>query len=209
MSSYTTTIWERIKDYNNREPDDIMKLIEKYRDKIFNFSYETPSKADTASFKKWFETAFITKFLTYEIGSETFELFQIRLASTCLRIMPIYARIIDNIISIYPNDFKHGQYGTVDRNNEGNSKTTGGTDTMGSTLPANMIASNTISDVRYADNSSKTESESKNTSDFKEHTDYDLTYFTDFTGLFKFNKESLDIYNRLFDEFEYLFLGVL
>lgn len=209
MSTYTTTIWETLKDLNDYEPENIYEMIEKHRNKIFNFSYETPNKIDKNEFKKWFETSFITKFLTYEIGSETFELFQMRLASTCMRIMPIYSRMIDNIVSVAPRDLFHGQYGDVKKESSDEIIDKGNSKSMGSTLPINMISSNAIEDVDYADVSSKNESDNTRNDKYNDKTEYNLTYFVDITGLMNINQETRKVYNDLFNEFEYLFLGVL
>ena len=209
MSTYTTTIWEIIKSLNNYEPDEPNKLIEKYRNKIFNFDYSVPETINKDNFKKWFETTFIMHFGTWEIGCDTFGLFQMRLQAKCYEIMPIYNKMIDNLNSISPNDFRHGQYGTVKRNNKSQGESEETNDSMGSTLPVNMINSNAISDVNYADSASKSESQNTNKNTFEEEAKYDLTYFTDIIGLLNYNEKGRKIYTELFDEFNILFLGVM
>lgn len=209
MSTYTTTIWEVLKDLNKHEPDNILDIIEKHRKEIFDFEYSVPTKLNKDEFKKWFETSFLTRYLVYEIGSETFELFHVRLLSTCLRVMPIFARQIDNIMTIIPKDFYHGQYGTVVKHSDSKGTNDGQSKNMASTLPINMISSNAISDVDYADNSSKNENSSKNTNTYDDKSTYDLTYFVDITGILHYNNEIKKVYEDLFNQFDYLFLGVM
>ena len=209
MSTYTTTIWEVIKSLNNYEADDPAILIEKYRNKIFNFNYATPTTFDESEYKKWFETMFIMHFGSWEIGCDTLGLFLLRLQSKCLEVMPSYAKIFDNLNAIQAKDFKHGQYGTVKRDNESSGTNDGNTDSMASTLPINMISSNAISDVKYADSSSKVESSNKNTNKFKENATYDLTYFVDIIGLVNYNEQANKAYKQLLEEFNILFLGVM
>lgn len=218
MSSYTTTMWEYIKSLNNYKPAPIPELIEKHRKYFFDFDYETPKRVDKETFKKWFETTFITKFLMYEIGFDTMEMFKVQLYSYVQSRLPYYCVAMDNLLSITPSKaFTSGKWGTTNIHSEDeyNNKTVNDntSDNMGSTLPINMLGSNNISNVRYADSSSKNESKgsttSKNTGTRQHDEEYDIIYTFHIEKLMQYNKEYKKWYDNLFAEFDMLFLGVL
>ena len=182
MSSYTTTMWEYIKSLNNYQPAPIPELIEKYRGYFFDFDYDTPTKMNKADFKKWFETTFITKFIMYEIGFETMELFKLQLYSYVKSRLPYYCTAMDNLLSVTPKTaFASGKWGTTKTNSNDTYDNSG----MSSTLPINMLGSNAITDVKYADNANK--SINKGTREHNE--EYDIIYTYHIEKLMQYNKE--------------------
>ena len=85
-----------------------------------------------------------------------------------------------------------------------------------STLPVNMIDTGTIGGAQYADDGTKDETSNNiidnNTKDTTKT--YDLKYGNYIDSLSKFmeiimNGELINVSNKLFDEFNYLFLGVM
>jgi hypothetical protein len=217
-SSYTTTIWERMKDNNNFIPAPIPELIEKFRPVLFDYDYQTPTRMDKEDFKKWFETAFISKYMTNEIGFDTFEEFHIKLFGYMQSKMSYYSTALDNLLAVTPDKaFVSGKWGTTNIHSEdeytNKSKSNNNTDSMGSTLPINMIGSNAISNVKYADSANKNEStgntESNNKGTRQHDESYDVIYTYHIEKLIGYNKEYKKWYDSLFDEFEILFLGVM
>jgi len=221
MSSYTTTLNEVMKDLNNRQPKPIPEMIETARPKIFDFDYQTPPSIDKEIFKQWFETTFLSRFALWEIAFDTFEQFHLQLWSKCSRIMPMYSILFERIISLQQSGdstFYNIKKGTERINNK--EKLNRNNDTIHknvhSTLPVNMINANKIGDVQYADDSNKNETNNKIIDDNSkdEIRTYDLKYGNYIDSLSKFmdiimNGELLNISDKLFDEFNYLFLGVL
>lgn len=210
MSSYTTTMWEYIKSLNGHKPAPIPELIEKNRGYFFDYNYDTPSKINSEEFKKWFETTFITKYLMYEIGFDTMEMFKLQLFSYVSAKMPYYAKAFDNLVSITPaKAFTSGKWGTTNIHSDDTYDNTSSTDNMGSTLPINMIGSNAIEDVQYADSSSKNKNVSKNHGTRQHDEQYDIIYTYHIEKLISYNKEWKKWYDDLFNEFNMLFLGVI
>lgn len=237
MSTYTTTLWEVMKDFNNRQPMDIPTMIEKSRGKIFDFEYETPTKIDKEIFKKWFETTFLTKFAVWEIGYETFELFHLQLCGACQRILPKYNILFNNFEELKTqadSAFYNIEKGTIKTDTsttqKGTNTTTGTNTTKGnsknidSTLPVNLINAGSLSGTKYADNGSygeqtstdtaNTTTQDNSTAKGNELKTYDLKRGNFIETYAKFvetiaDEKFLNIYNQLFDEFNYLFLGVL
>lgn len=225
MSTYTTTLWEVMKDFNNRQPMDIPTMIENSRGKIFDFEYETPTKIDKAVFKKWFESAFLTKFAVWEIGYETFELFHLQLCGACQRILPKYNILFNNFEELKTqadSAFYNIEKGTIKTDTNGTQNGTntskGTTKNIDSTLPVNLINAGSLSGTHYADNGSYGEQNTTDTGNTttqgNELKTYDLKRGNFIETYAKFvetiaDEKFLNIYNQLFDEFNYLFLGVL
>lgn len=225
MSTYTTTLWEVMKDFNNQQPMDIPTMIEKSRGKIFDFDYEIPTKIDEVVFKKWFETTFLTKFAVWEIGYETYELFHLQLFSACQRILPKYNILFNNFEALKSqadSAFYNIEKGTIKTDSEGSQKgtntTNGTTKNIDSTLPVNLINAGSLNDTKYADNGSYGEQSSTDTGNTttkgNELKTYDIKRGNFIETYAKFvatvsDEKFLNIYNQLFDEFNYLFLGVM
>lgn len=232
ISVYTTTLWEIVKDKNGGITKSVDEMIEVARPYIFNFDYDTPKNVEKSVFKKWFETTFISKFMLWEIGFDTFEQFQLQLFSKCNRIMPMYCIILDRIYfaqNLSNDDFYNIKKGTsqisysdkIISSDKSNDITNEKGSNIHSTLPINMIKSNAIEDVDYADDSSKQNKDTnrKLTTDtnsskiFNENKTYDIKSGSIIDTMSKFtetfNNEMLKSTNKLFDEFNYLFIGVL
>lgn len=221
MSSYTTTLNEVMKDLNNRQPKPIPEMIETARPKIFDFDYQTPPSINKDIFKQWFETTFLSRFALWEIAFDTFEQFHLQLWSKCSRIMPMYSMLFERIITLQQSgdsNFYNIKKGTerIENKEELNRKNDTTHNTIHSTLPVNMINADKIGDVDYADDSSKNETNNKivDENSKSEVRVYDLKYGNYIDSLSKFmdiivNGELLNISDKLFDEFNYLFLGVL
>lgn len=224
MSTYTTTLREVIKDISNFDTLSIEDMIEIARPKIFNFNYATPTLLDEKEFKKLFETMFISKFMLWEIGFDTFEQFKLQLWAKCSMIMPSYAMKIDMMIrmaNLKPTDLMRIKNGNI-KNDYNDNSSNSGTDesngkTIHSTLPINMINANVIGDVEYADDGVKNKQDGsfKNTGNKNgiHNTKYDVVEGIQIDGirLFMqiFDKDFKKIYEQLMNEFNYLFLGVM
>ena len=221
MSSYTTTLNEVMKDLNNRQPKPIPEMIETARPKIFDFDYQTPPSVDKELFKQWFETTFLSRFALWEITFDTFEQFHLQLWSKCSRIMPMYSILFERMITLQQvgdSGFYSIKKGTekiddkekLNRNNNTTHKN------IHSTLPVNMIDTGTIGGTQYADDGTKDETSNNIIDNNTKYTTktYNLKYGNYIDSLSKFmeiimNGELINISNKLFDEFNYLFLGVM
>ncbi len=224
MSSYTTTLYEVMKDLADYKPMLPNELIAKTRKKIFNFDYATPTAINEDSFKEWFETAFLSKYATWEIGFDTFELFHLQLFSKCQRVMQTYADRIDNLVKLQglkDSDYLDVYKGTVNTKDNGTEKVTiddtNKDKTVHSTLPINMIEASSIGTTTYADDGTRRESTKDQTTNKNSNGTTDTTYNIEKgkridsikTFINLYDKDFKFIYEQLLNEFNYLFLGIL
>lgn len=135
MSKYTTELryiceslsgLEKSKGFN-----DIDTIVKNSRDKIFNFQYPFYSLETKINF----ETDFLKCYYTREICEETFGLWQLRLQNKLNLIMPYYIELYKtldleynplldtDITTNYTKDSKGNNKGTVDKTDNGSSKT--------------------------------------------------------------------------------------
>lgn len=170
MSKYTTSIEVIICSQSNPAEPDIYKRIEEGCKFLFGFPYDAPND----DFKKSFEMQFCEKYWNECIGYETVPLFQMKLKQRLEMLMPeviFKYNALQKIIELenpalerYGESFEHGiNHADSDStvNGTGTSKNSGKTIT--STTPANLINSDTIGKVTYADGGSMAESDASNT----------------------------------------------
>lgn len=168
--------------------------IEAGRKFIFNFDYLTPDGVDEEEFKQYFETAFIGEFLTRYLAFETFELWQIKLRSKMLLVMPEYV----NKLSTFFDDVDYGSITETSGENKGKAKNK----SISADLPAGLIDVSKIGDVSYADNGNLSESENKNKNK-------SVTKTKNFDMLIKYNNYFNGLFTSLIREFNSLFSVVL
>lgn len=172
--------------------------IEAGRKYIFNFDYVTPEGVNKEEFKQYFETAFIGEFLTRYFAYNSFELWQIKLRSKMLLVMPDYV----NKLSAYFNDVEYGTVTETSGTNEG--KTTNKQKTVSADLPIGIIDTNAIGSVKYADNGSLTESETDNN-----NTNTSKTVVKSLDMLIKYNEQFSGLFTSLMREFDSMFSVVI
>lgn len=213
MSVYTTTIWEVFKNRNDYIPEPIPDMIEKYRKIIFDFDYPTTKIIDKNEFKKWFETAFLVRFLTWEIGFTTLEEFKLQLWHYCNVYLPFYTNMIDKYTSMTDKELLNQWSSTTVTDGEDTRVTNRDTNdlTVHSTLPSNMIDAGSIKDTRYADDATRYEgSRNDNSKGTEDRTVTEnrtngsiIEQLVIYYDLFE------NLYTGLFDKFNKLFFGIL
>lgn len=210
MSTYTTTIWEYLKSCNDFTPAPIPEVIEKHRDKIFEFDYPTPKTMDKEEFKKWFETTFITQNLTRCIGFGTMEEFKIKLWGKLLNQMPIFVREFDLLIPLTMKEMYRGKFGTETIKGTDNDKVTSKTKDVNSNFPVNLInADGDIGSVNYADRGSINDNSRTSNRGYDESRIYDYTTGNALAYIIPYSKEVRKLFENIFNEFNDLFLGVM
>ena len=213
MSTYTTTIWEVFKNRNDYVPMPVDDMIEKYRKVIFDFDYPKPASMTKEEFEKWFETTFIVRFMTWEIGFDTLEAFKMQLQYYCTVYLPYYTSMIDRYINMTDKDLLN-QWNSETVTDGEDTRVTERNDsdlTIGSTLPANMIYAGTITDTRYAEEATRNEA---NRTDDSKGTEDRVVTETRTNGsiidkLVTYHDLFKDLYVDLFANFNKLFFGVL
>lgn len=180
MSLHTTTLEIMVNNLCADRSAGISDRIESARPKLFNFDYPFPqNQIYTADFKKYFETAFINKYLFREIGSETAAQFWQRVRAKLFEIIPRYYSIFtilnkvdyDKLLDLDTSRVQNQKGEEHDKGvnvttddekttNEGKSGSKGAT----STLPENVLSSGQIgnfTNVGYADSSSITRADTE------------------------------------------------
>lgn len=106
--------------------NDVAKVIEAARPKLFDFNYPIYDSA----YKAVLETKIIKHYYTREIGSETYGLFKLRLDATLNEIMPYYNKLYESALleynPLYSADYYESHEGSGDTSETGSRS---GTDT--------------------------------------------------------------------------------
>lgn len=183
MALYTVTVETIINNLCSDRTAPISERVESARSKIFDFPYTLPTNQYyTDDFKKYFETAFLNRYMFNEIGSETVGRFKQRLNAKLLEIIPRYYLMFETLNRV---DFEKlldntgiEQTTNNSKNTENNSHYTGSTNgesksgskSAGSALPENILSAGQIgnfTNVGYADSSaiSRTDEENSTTTE--------------------------------------------
>ena len=207
------TLYEMMKFRNDFQPAPIPEMIEKYRKIVFDFDYPTPSAINSEEFKRWFETQFFARFMTWEIGFNTLEEFKMQLWHYCSTYLPTYNVLIDKLYNMTDKELLN-QWNSVTVTDGEDTRYTARTNNdmnIHSTLPANMIAAGTIADTRYADDANR--NEGKRVDDSKGTEDRTVTETrnngTIIDKLVTYYDVYEDFYVNLFKNFNKLFFGIL
>ena len=92
MGAYSMTLRECLEYWTANDVISTKDLIEKGRQRLFDFDYEIFDE----SYRKVFETHFIRKFFMSEIGFETEALFKFQLETWLMIHMPYYNRLFES-----------------------------------------------------------------------------------------------------------------
>lgn len=193
MSVYTTTVLNLVRQFGTG--NSLKEQINSARTKIFDFDYNLYNCTQISKdFKSYFECQFIFKYLQYEVGFETVELFKINLESKLNLILPKYNLLFEAFEKIAASNLI-GESESTQR------KT--GQKSAASSLPEQILAVGEIGDfasVGIADNSEISRSDES-----IEHLhDKGLAFANDIN----FNNEFYNIFNQFLDEFKILFMSL-
>ena len=161
--------------------------IEAGRAFIFDFDYNTPEHIDKNDFKSFFETCFISNYLTRYFAYETYDLFKIKLESEVKIKMLDYSK---KMSLFYDKDF-NGKSSTE-------TVSTGKNKNLDADLPVGIIQSDDIDDVHTASAGSMGENENTTTQ---------TTYSVD--SVIKSSDYFNDLFTSLINEFDDLFATVV
>ena len=232
MSLYTTTLEIVVNNTCDDRYAPLDERIESARPRLFNFDYPfINNQPYTKEFKKYFETAFINKYLFDELGSETVARFFQRVHSKLLEVAPRYytifsilSRVDFDKLTDLANSYTTHKTGNRGHENNRNNKRESETGSKGtnSILPENMLSAGTIgnfNNVGYANNASITRANTEDTTtenikgnenlveDF-EYKGHNIS-MSQFDVLRNINPEFNNYFENLLNEFKSLFMSIL
>ena len=195
----------------NFETLNIFEKIQKARPLLFPFDYPTPDNINSAEFKEYFETMFISKYIDYYFKFETFERFELALYSKMLEIMPVYNIMISNVLYNNKDYLLLNTSETItDNTTKNDNKSVNESKNISSKLPANLNkAGSNIGNVQYANDGNISGQE--NTLDGTTKFDGKVTTISGnrLDGLIKFDENFKNIFSKLMLEFKPLFSMII
>lgn len=193
MSVYTTTILTLVRQLGTGE--NLKEQIESAARKIFDFDYNIYNCNHISNnFKAYFEKQFLQKYLQYEIGFETVELFKINLESKLNLILPKYNLLFETFDKLAESNL-------IGEREKSQRKT--GSKSAASSLPEQMLSNGTIGDftnVGIADNSEISRSDES----IEHLRDKGLASVNDIDLMSEF----YNLFNTFLDEFKILFMSL-
>lgn len=193
MSVYTTTVLNLIRQFGTG--DTLKEQINSARSKIFDFDYNLYNCSNISNdFKGYFEKQFLQKYLQYEIGFETVELFKLNLESKLNLILHKYNLLFEAFDKMHETNL-------IGESEKSQRKT--GSKSAATSLPEQMLAVGEIGDfasLGVADNSEISRSDES-----IEHLhDKGLAIANDIDVM----NEFYNIFNDFLDEFKILFMSL-
>ena len=193
MSVYTTTILNLVRQFGTGA--NLKEQIESARQQIFDFDYNLYNCSNISSdFKGYFEKQFLQKYLQYEIGFETVELFKINLETKLNLIVPKYNLLFETFDKMHETNL-------IGESEKSQRKT--GSKSAASSLPEQMLTVGEVGDftsVGIADNSEISRSDES-----IEHLhDKGLASVNDINLM----NEFYNLFNAFLDEFKILFMSL-
>lgn len=193
MSVYTTTILNLVRQFGTGA--NLKEQINTARSKIFDFEYNLYNCSNISSdFKAYFEKQFLQKYLQYEIGFETVELFKLNLETKLNLILPKYNLLFEAFDKMHDTNL-------IGESEKSQRKT--GSKSAATSLPEQMLAVGEIGDfasLGVADNSEISRSDES-----IEHLhDKGLAVANDIDVM----NEFYNIFNDFLDEFKILFMSL-
>lgn len=193
MSVYTTTILTLVRQLGNGE--NLKEQIESAASQIFDFDYNIYNcNYISNNFKCYFEKQFLQKYLQYEIGFETVELFKINLESKLNLLLPKYNLLFETFDKLAESNL-------IGEREKSQRKT--GSKSAASSLPEQMLSNGTIGDftnVGIADNSEISRSDES----IEHLRDKGLASVNDINLMSEF----YNLFNTFLDEFKILFMSL-
>lgn len=193
MSVYTTTILTLVRQLGTGK--NLKEQIESAASQIFDFDYNIYNcNHISKNFKPYFEKQFLQKYLQYEIGFETVELFKINLESKLNLILPKYNLLFETFDKLAESNL-------IGEREKSQRKT--GSKSAASSLPEQMLANGTIGDftnVGIADNSEISRSDES----IEHLRDKGLASVNDINLMSEF----YNLFNTFLDEFKILFMSL-
>lgn len=243
---YTTSIRNIVFDYfkwNDETkydgyalPEDV---IEKGRELVFNFKYPIIDKNYSSEFfgdintKELFETAFINKYITDEIGFESFAEFQMKLRGKLFEVIPLYNTKINLFMNMKLNqmwggytlteqtDNTHKDSGNSSGTDNSNVTNNGTSKNIGSTFPVNYVDDydnldgiNYGTDGNSATSNNKSDRKNNTTGKFDNNGEFHTTHTVDRKDLPDISKltQLSNIFSNILTgtlkEFDGLFMGI-
>lgn len=193
MSVYTTTILTLVRQLGTGE--NLKEQIESAASKIFDFDYNIYNCNHISNnFKSYFEKQFLQKYLQYEIGFETVELFKINLESKLNLLLPKYNLLFETFDKLAESNL-------IGEREKTQRKT--GSKSAASSLPEQMLSNGTIGDftnLGIADNSEISRSDES----IEHLRDKGLASVNDINLMSEF----YNLFNTFLDEFKILFMSL-
>ena len=193
MSVYTTTILNLVRQFGTGAT--LKEQINTARSKIFDFDYNLYNCSNISSdFKSYFEKQFLQKYLQYEIGFETVELFKLNLETKLNLILPKYNLLFETFDKIHETNL-------IGESEKSQRKT--GSKSAATSLPEQMLAVGEVGDfssLGVADNSEISRSDES----IEHLRDKGLAVANDIDVM----NEFYNIFNQFIDEFKILFMSL-